>query len=271
MKPRIFVVGLFAVATVTAQQPTFEVASIKPSDPQPMGRIMTGMNSDTGMVRYTYISLKDCIRTAYRVKDFQVKGPEWLDSVRFDITAKLPAGAKEADIPEMLQTLLAERFKLTVRRDTSEHAIYALVAGKGGPKLKPAEIQTGGAASPAMGSDGKPRRAMMMQMGPDGAHLRAESATLASLAELMSRFSERPVVDVTGIEGQYQFDLTFMPETMPRLPGGPIHQPTPDAPPPTSAATMFDAMQQYGLRLEPQKTQMPVIIVTHAEKAPTEN
>jgi uncharacterized protein (TIGR03435 family) len=132
MKP--WIAALALVSASFAQQPLlFEVASIKPSDPQPMGQIMIGMKSDAGMVRYTNISLKDCIRTAYRVKDFQVQGPDWIDSARFDITAKLPAGASEDQVPEMLRALLAERFKLTIRHDVKEQSIYALTPGKGGP------------------------------------------------------------------------------------------------------------------------------------------
>ena len=80
----------------------FEVASIKPAEPMPMGMMRIGMNADPGILRYTNVSLKDCIRAAYRVKDFQVEGPDWLGSARFDIQAKFPAGATEDQVPEML-------------------------------------------------------------------------------------------------------------------------------------------------------------------------
>ena len=239
------------------------------------------MNTDGGMLRYNNASLKDCIRTAYRVKDFQIQGPDWLASTRFDIVAKLPDGSSTDQIPEMLQSLLADRFKLELHRDTKEHAIYAMVVAKGGPKLKAAEVPTGGAATPqgSPGRGGMPPGAMLMGMSPDGAHIKASSATLATVAEMISRFSERPVVDMTGIQGQYDFDLVFSPETMRGMPGGGRgqmiqsgggdHAPTDT--PAEPAGSIYESVQRYGLKLEPRKAPMEALIVDHVEKTPTEN
>ena len=278
------------------ERPAFEVASIKPAKPMQMGQMRVGMNSDAGMMRYSNVSLKDCIRTAYRVKDFQVQGPDWIGSTRFDIVAKLPAGSTKDQVPEMLQTLLSERFKLALHRETKDHAIYALVAGKGGPKLKPAEIQTGDSTAGGgnLPKGEVPRGAMMMRMDPSGAHLKAPSATLASLAEMISRFTERPVVDLTGIQGQYDFELTFAPETMHAMgglppppdgmgpgpagpagggersmPGGPSDKPS-DAPA-EQAGTIAESVARYGLKLEPRKAPLEILIVDHIERAPTDN
>lgn len=266
-----------------SQQPeklSFEVASIKPADPSPMGQIRINMSTDAGMLRYTNVSLKDVIRTAYRVKDYQVEGPDFIGDTRFNITAKLPEGASETQVPEMLQTLLAERFKLTLHRDTKEHAIYALVADKGGPRLKPAEVPTGEAApAPGRGARGG-RGMMMMSMGPDGMHMKAASTTLAGLGEAISRFTDRPVVDMTGIQGQYDFDLAFSPESMRGMPGAVMRGPGPGGPggeghPADGASeaggTVFDAVQKYGLKLEPRKASMEILIVDHMERSPTEN
>jgi len=284
MKPWILCVSFFACLVAFGQQPSgpsaFEVASIKPSKPLPMGQMRITMSADAGMLRYINVSLKDCIRAAYRVKDFQVQGPDWLGSTRFDIMAKLPDGASQDQIPEMLQALLADRFKLTLHRDTKEHAIYALVAGKGGPKLKPAEVPAGDVA-PAGANPGRgsmPRNAVMMQMDAAGAHLKAPSATLPVLAEMISRFSERPVVDITGIQGQYDFDLVFAPETMRNMPGAarvPMPPPgggerPPDAPS-EGAGSIYESVQRYGLKLDPRKAPMELLIVDHIEKMPTEN
>jgi uncharacterized protein (TIGR03435 family) len=243
---------------------SFEVASIKPSPPQPMGQIRIGMGSDAGMLRYTNVSLKDCIRVAYRIKDFQVLGPDWLPDARFDITAKFPGGATEDQVPEMLQALLAERFKLTAHKESKEHNVYALVAGKNGPKLKPAEVPTG-ASRP-------PRGNMQIMVGPDGAHLKAPSATLANLAEMLSRFSERPVLDMTGIEGQYDFDLVFAPENLRNMPGpgGRMGGPH-DSPSEPTAGSIYDSVHPYGLKLEPRKAAMEILVVDNILKVPTEN
>ena len=82
------------------------------------------------------MSLADLIRVAYRVKPYQLSGPDWMTAERFDVLAKMPEGATREQVPEMLKALLAEPFKLAVHRESKEHAVYALVVGKGGPKLK---------------------------------------------------------------------------------------------------------------------------------------
>ncbi len=93
----------------------------------PMGQVRILMNADAAMLRDSNVSLKDCIRVAYGVKDFQVQGPDWIGSARFDIVAKLPAGSSQDQIPEMLQSLLVDRFKLTLHR-----AAKACGQGRGG-------------------------------------------------------------------------------------------------------------------------------------------
>jgi uncharacterized protein (TIGR03435 family) len=105
----------------SGNKPAFEVASIKPSDPNPSNRMFTGMKADADMVRYTNITLKDCIPAAYRVRDFQIGGPDWMNSFRFEITAKLPAAASIEQIPEMMQGLLTERFGMVLQHGTKSN------------------------------------------------------------------------------------------------------------------------------------------------------
>ena len=302
MKSRILVAtfALFICGSLVAQTGaglSFEVASIKPAAPPEMGKIRIGMSVDGGMLRYTNASLKDVIKNAYRVKDFQIEGPDWLGSERFDIQAKFPTGATEKDVPEMLQSLLAERFKLALHRDTKDHAIYALVAGKDGAKLKRSDVQTaavepdepkapGGGNERAGTSDVAkvagpggvgPRNggAMMMMMDPSGMHLKAAATTLSGLAEAISHFTERPVVDMTGIQGQYDFDLVFSPETIRgmRAMTGPMpHQGGEQSEaPPEQAPNIVDAVQKYGLKLESRRGPLEILTIDHIEKTPTEN
>jgi uncharacterized protein (TIGR03435 family) len=269
MRSWIFSIALSALAQQAADKPAFEVASIKASDPNPSSPMWIGMSADAGMVRYTNITLRDCIRAAYRVRDFQIQGPQWISDARFEISAKLSPGAPPDQIPEMLQTLLAERFKLTLRRDSKEQSVYALIAGKSAPKLKPAETPAKTTADSqtitAVGPDGKPRPPMMFQLLPSGVRLSARSASLASFVELMSRFTERPVVDLTGIEGQFDLELAFAPETTRNVGTADLAGPAEPAP------SVFDAVQQYGLKLEARKAPMDLLTVTHVEKTPTEN
>ena len=261
-------------------KPEFEAVSVKPAQPEPMGRVRVGMNDDAGMLRSTNVSLQNIISAAYRVKDYQVQGPDWLSSTRFEIEAKLPAGASQDQIPEMLQGMLAERFKLAVQHGRKDHAVYALVAGKSGPKLKPAEITVkgAGAAGAMPGKGALPRGQMMVQMAPSGVHLKTPTASLDNFAEMLSRFSERPVVNLTDIAGQYDFDLIFVPETTRGMPGpmGPPQGEADHGRPPSDdtkeeAVSMFEAVERYGLKLEPRRAPLEMLIVDHMERTPTEN
>ena len=132
----------------TAAGPTFNVASIKPSEPitpamVQAGRIHAGMRIDGARVDIGNFTLLQLITKAYDVKTYQVQGPSWMTPMaqRFDIVANLPAGATKEQVPQMLQALLAERFKLVIHRDTKEHNVYALVVAKGGAKIKETQEQ----------------------------------------------------------------------------------------------------------------------------------
>jgi uncharacterized protein (TIGR03435 family) len=132
-----------ALGQAPAAAPAFEVASIKPAAPLDANAVMSGklhlgMRTDAARVDIGYLSLADLIHLAYRVKPFQISGPDWMGGQRFDIQAKIPEGASTDQVPEMLQALLAERFKLAVHRENTEQAVYALVVGKGGSKMKDA-------------------------------------------------------------------------------------------------------------------------------------
>jgi len=269
---RLAICTYFATLTIAfAQQvtdkPTFEVASIRPADPNPESRFWVGMTADAGMVRFPNITLRDCIRAAYRLRDFQIEGPAWMDQARFEINAKLPADAPLMRIPEMLQALLAERFKLSIRRDTKELPVYALLVGDGGAKLKPADGKPDDQSPTALGPDGKPRAPMMFGYTSSGIVLTAPSANLRTFVELMSRFTARPVIDMTGLDGQYQFEVAFAPETTPGGISGPNGPPAFTDPGPS----LFDAVKQYGLRLQARKAPIEILTITHLERTPTEN
>ena len=268
-----------AFAQSTPNKLEFEVASIKPSAPQPMGRIMIQMGTDAGMLRYTNVAMKDIVRVAYKIKDFQVDGPDWLGSERYDIVAKLPDGAKEDQVPEMLQALLAERFKLAVHHGSKEEPIYALIVGKDGAKLKPAESQPAPAAAPTPGggapSAGAPRGTFRMMMSPNGMRLQLSTASVSEVADAVSRVMERPVVDMTDIKGQYEFDFTFQPEKLPGLrrggPGAAANNSGAADSSTEPAPTLGEAIAPYGLKLDARKAPMDMLIVDHIEKTPTEN
>jgi uncharacterized protein (TIGR03435 family) len=289
----VFCLGL-AASSLLAAPPAFEVASIKVSEPAPMGRMMIRMGVDAEMLRYNGVPLREIIRIAYRVKDFQIEGPDWLESARYDIVAKLPEGATEEQVPEMLQALLAERFQLQLHKERKEHGVLVLVPGKDGAKLKPAEVQAaapgaagpGGPPAPGRGGPAMGRGMMRMMMSPQGMVVTAPSTTLSNLAEILSRFTERPILDETGIQGEYAFEFTFQPESTRMMPGG-LRGPVPPGGPGAGpgpvggtgpgggaaepAASIYDAVQRYGLKLEARKAPMEILVIDSIAKTPTEN
>jgi uncharacterized protein (TIGR03435 family) len=297
---------MVAAGAVFAQAPAFEVASIKAS-PQitpaqiMSGQIHVGMTIDAARVDIGFSSLADLIRTAYRVKPHQVTGPDWMSAQRFDIVAKIPEGASKEQVPEMLQALLAERFKLAIHRDSKEQTVYALVVGKSGSKLKEAAADSAppppeGAATGGQMRFNRTANGMEIRGGPGGGgpvrvsmvngsmHMEAAKMTMAALADTLTPFVDHPVVDMTELKGNYQVGLDLSMEdmrNMARLAGRamPGLMPGGGEPPRLAAegasdpsgSSVFASVQQLGLKLEPRKAPVDVIVVDHLEKAPTEN
>jgi uncharacterized protein (TIGR03435 family) len=250
---------------------TFEVASIKPAGPQAMARLQGSVEGGPGTaaparIQFTDIPLKALIMRAYDVQSFQVSGPSWMDSQRFDVIAKVPAGATKEDARIMLQNLLAERFKLKLHKGSKEAAIYELVVAKGGLKLKEA-VWT--ASHGQLGIQAAAKGRMRMQ---------GDAATMARLTEVLGMMVGRPVVDKTGLTGSYDVMLDFSPEGMgpgPKGPGpaegggNPAEAPRDSN---DSGPTIFAALQeQLGLKLESRKGPVDVLVVESVEKAPTKN
>ena len=226
----------------------FEVASVKRASPPAGGRIGSSMRLDPGRLTCSNVSLHKLMVESYGVKDYQVSGPDWLNTEIYDITATLPPGATGDDVRVMIQSLLADRFKLTFHRESKELPVYALVVGKGGSKLQEVEFGRGSTS----GSPG---------------HLEATRIAIRNLTEFLSRQTGRPVLDMTGLKGFYNFTLNFTPEAAPSAP-------SPETPIVESAVgpSLFTAVQeQLGLKLEPRKTPVEILVVDHAEKVPTEN
>ena len=315
--------ALFAGAAFaqTPAAPAFEVATIKPAPPLDpakiaAGQLHIGMKTDAGHVDIGFLSLSDLIRLAYKIKPYQLSGPDWLSSTRWDILAKVPDGASADQVPEMLQTLLADRFKLAIHRTHTEHAVYALVVGKNGSKLKDAEPDPPPAAAPDGQPAGPPGRGgivvgsgdsqvrvtpnaggrgatinsgkygqMKVGMG-DGGAMRMEFSKMkmADLADLLSPFADRPVLDLTELKGSYQVALDLSMEDMMKVarsagmggmmgpgPGGAGANASSADAASTPTSSIFTAVQQLGLKLEPRKAPVEMIVVDHAEKTPTEN
>jgi uncharacterized protein (TIGR03435 family) len=295
-----------ACQTPPAPAPAFEVASIKLAEqPERMPVFCLSPCSPgerltvTGTrVEMRWISLRKLIFTAYRVKPYQLSGPEWMQSQRFDIAAKIPAGASPDQIPEMLQGLLAERFKLTVHRETKDMPVLALVVGKNGPHLEPAAAEADALAAKAMAAPGG--RGLYSGEGEahvdDDGHATSIGApwgpvtaapprdgdprfdlmavSMSGLAELMTPHEDRPVIDMTELKGRYhmQVVMDMGPPPPPGAAGrgrsggdgsGPLDDPL--------ANGFFRSLDKAGLKLEKRNAPVELVVVDHLEKRPTEN
>ena len=315
MRRGICCAGVFALMVWTASAQTgdapttFEVASVKPAAPIMGGMIRVRMaggpgSPDPGQINYSNVTLKNVLMSAYNVKGYQISGPSWLESERFDIVAKVPKGATKEEFRVMLQNLMAERFKLKLHRESKELPIYALVVGKNGVKMKEtpkddpaADVAKGPQTPPPgafgegeprlrMGKDGMPQmppggpgRGGMMMMGNGGKmRMQASKQKVTQIVEMLGNQLGRPVVDQTGLTADYDFTLEYAPDDTMRGPAG-MMPPPPDgggggapAPSDSTGPSLMSALQeQLGLKLEPKKGPIDLLVIDSLEKVPTEN
>ena len=251
-----------ALGQTAENSPAFEVASVKPAAPNTGNGVRVLMrggpgSNDPGQITYTNVTMMILLTNAYGVKNFQISGPGWLNSERYDIVAKVPDGATKEQVKVMFQNLLAERFKLTLHRETKDMPMYALVVGKNGPKLKesvddPAPKdgdapKAGGPTDDALaaaathqlkvGKDGFPllpagmagRGATAMTVTNGSLRMTTSKQSMAGLANTLSGQLSLPVVDMTGLTGKYDFTLDFLPEALAGLglPMGGLASPPP--------------------------------------------
>lgn len=257
LRPRlIHVIACLAVLTADAfgQQAMppaqFDVASIRPSQ-TPQGRglfsLRDDINTTPGSLTMRNVSLETCIRWAYRLNPYQVSGQNVLSTGRFDILAKAGNAAPESDLRVMLQSLLADRFKLTFHRQMREISGYALVPGKGANKLIAVEGDSGGEGS----------------MTGGGLIFEGHQMPMSRLADILSGVLRVPVLDMTGLDGHYDFKLDMRPYITPPQPG--------DPPLDLTGIAIAAVQSELGLKLEAHKASLELLIVDHAEGMPTEN
>jgi bla regulator protein blaR1 len=268
----------------TPSGPRFEVASIKPA-PLTNGQPPTnaGIRIDAGRVDIGYWSIQQLILRAYGLPAYQVSAPGWTHTSRFDVVAKFPDGATRDQLPEMLQSLLAERFGLTAHVETKELPGFALVVGKGGLKIKPgvrdantaAETmspnrleQAGRTLDRLWAYDGAPLGVVSYRTMPGVFHVEFNRMPMEALAQICADRLKAPVINRTGLDGEYQMTLDLP------LPNASTASVTgvelPPALEPVSPS-IFDMVERLGLRLEQRKTPLSVLVVDHVNQTPTEN
>jgi uncharacterized protein (TIGR03435 family) len=264
----------------------FEVASIKPSPPPVAGQVNAGIKIDGAQLHARFLALKDYIQSAYKVKNYQVVGPAWLGSERFEIDAKLPAGATREQVPEMIQSLFADRFELKCHRETKDFPVYGLVVGKAGLKMPETPIDTEelkkgsvdvNATAGAGGTSVSLGHGSSFSVGANNT-ISGVKLTMPMLADLLARFTDRPVVDMTELKGGFTFTLQFTPEEFRAMmiraaiaAGNPLPPEALRLLDGVSDDSLFSALEALGLKLENRKAPLEVIVVDHILKTPIEN
>jgi uncharacterized protein (TIGR03435 family) len=236
--------GVMLACCAAMAQPAFDVASVKVSEDPPFGQ---NININLGKVEHGELTLgnatlAECIRFSRAlISDDQLAGPEWIKSkaVRFDIVAKAAPDTPRERMLEMLQTLLAERFKLAMHQESRIVPHYELTIAKGGLKMT--------TAAPDASTDQKFGNPTLMRIS-------APRMPMFRFTMMLSRNLRQAVIDKTGLTGEYAVNLEWAPES---VPGG---------------ISVFSAIQdQLGLKLEPRKTPTEVLVIDRAEKVPVAN
>jgi uncharacterized protein (TIGR03435 family) len=285
-----FLVAFVSASAVFTQTPArleFEVASVKPAAAQ-VEQVNIGLHIDGAQVHINYFTLRDYIRIAYKVKDHQIVGPDWIGAGRFNIDAKLPAGAKPDQVPEMLQALLADRFQLAVHRGSKEFPVYALVVAAGGLKMKEAaDSGTDGDGAPAGTTNATASgsaQGVAVDLGNGASYafgnnrFEFKKVSMGRCADILGRFMDRPIVDMTDLKGAYDFTLDLTEEDYRVLLIRVAMSQNVSLPPQAmrllEGATddsVHSGLRAVGLKLDPRKAPIETIVVDHALKAPTEN
>jgi uncharacterized protein (TIGR03435 family) len=222
----------------------FEAATVKLNSSGSRGS--SSHSSAGGTIMMENMSLKQLVERAYEVKDFSLSGPDWMDSVRFDIVAKPPSAVNRDEMKVLIQSLLAERFKLAIHREMKTMPAYELVVAKGGLKIKP--VEPGGGSTNSNSNNGK-------------GLLTANKTTMARFADWLSSRMDRPVVDKTGVADAFDIKLEW---SVQENQGAEVDV--------TAGPTIYTALQeQLGLKLVAQKLPVEIIVIDHVEKVPTEN
>jgi uncharacterized protein (TIGR03435 family) len=283
--------GLILLASTTLLAQTadpkveFEVASVKPfSIGQTDAPVTLGARIDGAQARLVGLTMRDLLAMAYRVKIYQLSGPDWITGQRYDINAKMPAGASPDKLPEMTQSLLGERFGLNVHREKKEMPVYVLLTGKPPLRLKDSVIDKNAPPPTSFTSTGTgSAQGIAINLGNGssfsfaGGKFVGTKTTAAQIAGILERFSDRPVMDLTELKGTYDFEFNVSPEETQTLM---IHAAVAagvQLPPQalrlleSGGNPIENGAEQLGLKIESRKMPVDIIVIDQIQKTPTEN
>jgi uncharacterized protein (TIGR03435 family) len=232
------------------------------------------------------MSLKDAVRYAYQLKLYQVTGQDWMAGERFDISAKLPEGTTREQVPEMVKSLLEDRFQIKTHREQKEMPVYAMVVMPGGSKMK----ETAEEAGPV---DGKPSAIQRSaQGGPEGVNvgygpgsyfkfadnkIEGRKLSMLNFVDVLGRFVDRPVVDDTKLAGRYDLDVELTENDYNAMLIRSAISAGVQLPPQalryldTADGSLGFALKPIGLKLDSKKAPVEILVVDSILKRPTEN
>jgi len=249
----------------------FEAASVKPSQANTNRFTMIGGpgTNDPGRIVYTNIMLRRVLLAAYDLASYQITGPDWLDTQRYDITATIPTGAAKEQFQTMLRNLLASRFQMVSHRESREIPIYALLAAKGGVKVHGVPAgqsapQTGELPTVrGIGKDGFPDvklpvPGLIIETLSERSRVLVKDMPLTKLAEFLTGRMDRPVIDKTGLPGVFSYALYYRPDGV-----------TVDDP--VDAGIAIAIQEQLGLRMEATRGAVDFLVIDRAAQIPVGN
>jgi uncharacterized protein (TIGR03435 family) len=272
----IIVMAVLVAEAQTAPKPAFEIISVKRNTSGVNGGTTVGVRGD----RYyaPNVTPRILIHNAFvnpgerLLLNQIIGGPDWIDTERFDVQAKMQGDANTippAQRQLMIQALLEDRFQLKAHQETRDTPVYGLVVEKTGLKMKLSEDQTPpSGTSTSFDSDGRSgpplaRGFMRVSTGPYVTVIAGKAATVSALVNLLQGSTDRIVMDKTNLKGLFDFSLRFS-----RLQPDVVNTDT--APDVQSAPSLFTAIQELGLRLEPSKAPLGVVVIDSVQR-PTEN
>ena len=283
---------LAGVSVLLAQAPPskleFEVASVKAAEPIGAGSTVDiGMHIDGAQVRFSSLALRDLMRMAYRMRTYQVEGPDWIVTERYEIAAKLPDGATRDQVPDMLQNLLRERFQIESHVAKKEFPVLGLVVAKSGLKMKESapnpESDAAAAAATNINASGGPQ-GVSVSFGKGAYYTFSNNQfdvkhlTMPQIADSLSRYETDPVIDMTSLPGYYDFVLKLSPEDYQGMLIRAAISAGVSLPPNVLRLTELSngdslgaALESVGLKLERRRAPLDVIVVDKANKVPVAN
>jgi uncharacterized protein (TIGR03435 family) len=274
-----------SAATGSATRLEFEVASLRPTPPSDVHGLSLGFRMDAAGMHIGGLTLREIVATAYRVKTYQVRGPDWTETERFDVNATLPPHTNADQIPEMLQALLVERFGLALHREKKDMPVYALVVGK--PPLRMQQVPSDPAAAATTGVVNG-----TLSGGPGGIYRdfgngtsytfvggKFEGRKLSAPAFVveLERYSDRPIVDLTELKGLYDVRFDVIPEDYQALLRraavnfGMVIPAQMMRAIDTETNPLPQAIEQLGLKLDPRRMSVDLLVVDQVRRTPTEN